>query len=132
MLYAIRSILINQPYTKVFGYLSNPFNLPNWTNAFSKVEAKTAVLATDQGQVTIGLRTLAESDVGNIDWVMTFPDSSVATAFSRVIPLSEERSLYCFTLTPPPAPLQELEGILTEQTSILEKELENVKAILEA
>jgi len=131
MLYAIRSTVIQQPFSKVYGYISNPKNLPEWANAFSSVSDGSALLETPQGQVPIKLKTVSDKNTGNIDWLMTFPDESEGVAYSRVLPLSKETTLYSFTLTPPPVPLEELEGALSQQTSILEKELETLKSILE-
>jgi|TARA_R110000744_G_scaffold287475_3_gene398619 hypothetical protein len=131
MLYAIRNTIIQQPFSKVYGYISNPENLPKWANAFSSVKDGAALLETPQGQVPIKLKTLTDKDVGNVDWVMTFPDGSEGIAYSRVSPLSDDTMLYSFTLTPPPLPLEELEGVLSQQCSILEKELEELKIILE-
>ena len=131
MLYAIRSIIINKPYFDVFDYISRPENLPEWANAFSSVADGKALLETPQGQVPISLETLSEKEIGNVDWLMTFPDNSQGTAFSRVSPMPDNSTLYSFTLTPPPVPLEELEGALEQQVSILESELKKLKSILE-
>lgn len=131
MLYAIRSIVIQQPFSTVYGYISNPENLPEWANAFSVVSDDGALLETPQGKVPIKLKTLSDKHAGNIDWLMTFPDGSEGVAYSRVSSLSKETTLYSFTLTPPPVPLEELEGALSQQTLILEKELITLKKILE-
>ena len=131
MLYAIRSIIINKPYFDVFDYISRPENLPEWANAFSSVADGKALLETPQGQVPISLETLSEKEIGNVDWLMTFPDNSQGTAFSRVSPMPDNSALYSFKLTPPPVPLEELEGALEQQVSILESELKKLKSILE-
>ncbi len=131
MLYAVRSIIINKPFSDVFEYISEPKNLPEWANAFSSVADGKAILETPQGQVPISLEALSEKKVGNVDWLMTFPDKSQGTAFSRVSPMPDNSSLYSFTLTPPPGPLKELEGALEQQVFILENELKKLKSILE-
>lgn len=132
MLYVIKSIVIDQSFAKVFEFVANPGNLPHWTNAFSDVTEDTAQLKTPTGAVTIDLKTSANPTVGNIDWLLTFPDGNSAVAYSRLSPLSEHHTLYSFTLTPPPAPLEELEGALAQQATILENELITLKALLEA
>ena len=124
--------MIDQPFAKVFEFIANPGNLPHWTNAFSDVTADTAQLKTPAGTVTIGLKTSANPTVGNVDWLLTFPDGNTAVAYSRLSPLAEHQTLYSFTLTPPPAPLEELEGALAQQATILENELKTLKALLEA
>lgn len=132
MLYVVKSIVIDQPFAKVFEFVANPGNLPQWTNAFSDVTGDTAQLKTPAGTVTIGLKTSANPTVGNVDWLLTFPDSNSAVAYSRLSPLAEHQTLYSFTLTPPPAPLEELEGALAQQATILENELITLKALMEA
>ena len=79
----------------------------------------------------ITLKVIADKNIGNVDWLMTFPDDSIGNAYSRVTPLSQGVSLYSFILTPPPVPLEELEGALEQQASILEKELDKLKGLLE-
>jgi tRNA-specific 2-thiouridylase len=68
---------------------------------------------------------------GTIDWYMTFPDGSVADAFSRIIPIGPDRCVYAFVLTPPPVPLEKLEGALDEQSRTLADELGRLRSILE-
>lgn len=132
MLYVIQSIVIEQPFARVFDFVANPGNLPLWTNAFSHVDGGTAQLKTPEGTITIGLKTSANQSVGNVDWLLTFPDNTSAEAYSRLLPLEKHQTLYSFTLTPPPAPLEKLEGALAQQAEILEQELITLKAILEA
>ncbi len=131
MLYAIRSTVINAPFQAVFDYIANPLNLPRWTNAFSSANHSDAMLITPMGTVPIELDTNTNPQFGTIDWLMTFPDQSQGSAFSRVTALSEEHTLYSFTLTPPPVPLEQLEGALEQQTGILEQELAHLKTLLE-
>jgi hypothetical protein len=51
----------------------------------------------------------------------------VATAHSRVTP-HRGKSIYTFVLEAPPAPLEELEGALAEQSRILADELSSLAA----
>ena len=62
---------------------------------------------------------------------MTFPDRSVATAFSRVVEADEDRCIFSITLMPPPVPLEQLEGTLDAQSRTLAEELKKLKEILE-
>jgi hypothetical protein len=62
---------------------------------------------------------------------MTFPDRSVATAFSRVVELDRDRCIFSFVLTRPPVPLEQPEGALEAQSRRLTEELRKLKEILE-
>ena len=90
-----------------------------------------AVLRTPNGEVEIGLVVQSSAEQGTIDWLMTFPDSSVATAFSRVVKLDSKNCVYTFILTPPPVALEMLEGALEAQSRIIAEELQKLKKILE-
>ena len=79
----------------------------------------------------IDLEVEASPERGTVDWRMTFPDRSVATAFSRVVELDGDRCVFSFVLTPPPVPLEQLEGALDAQSRTLAEELRKLKAILE-
>jgi hypothetical protein len=63
---------------------------------------------------------------------MTFPDGSVGTAYSRVTPDGEYRSVFSFVLMAPPVPLEELEGALEAQRKVLANELVRLKTRPEA
>ena len=128
----VQAVGINKPADAVWAYISNPANLPEWTNAFARADDDTADLVTPMGEVPIQLRTEASADTGSVDWHMTFPDGSVGTAFSRVTPDGEDKSIYSFVLMAPPVPLEALEGALQEQMGILATELTNLKGRLEA
>jgi hypothetical protein len=45
----------------------------------------------------------------------TFPDGKVASAYSRLVPQSNEDRVFSFVLLAPPVPLEQLEGMLNEQ-----------------
>jgi len=127
----VQTIEINAPRAQAFNYLADASKLPEWASAFRSVHANGAVLQTPQGSVEIGLEVQASPAQGTVDWIMTFPDGSVATAFSRVVSMGETRCLYSFTLTPPPVPLEQLEGALEAQSQILREELQRLRTILE-
>lgn len=79
----------------------------------------------------VDLAVDASPEHGTVDWRMTFPDRSVATAFSRVVDLDRDRCVFSFVLTAPPVPLEEIEGALEVQSRTLAEELERLKGILE-
>ncbi|MBN9672905.1 SRPBCC family protein [Roseibium aggregatum] len=128
----VQSVSIGKPARTVFDFVSNPANLPVWTNAFKSADAGTAELVTPNGAVPIRLETSAYGEQGTVDWKMTFPDGSVGTAFSRITPDGEDKSIYSFVLMAPPVPLEALEGALKEQMTILAGELAELKRRLEA
>lgn len=88
-------------------------------------------MRTPGGEVTVDLDVRTSPEQGTVDWHMIFPDRSVATAFSRVVEMDRDRCIFSFVLTPPPVPLEQLEGALEAQSRTLAKELEKLKEILE-
>ena len=119
------------PRETAFSFISDPAQLPVWTSAFASVANGRAVMRTPGGEVDIELGVHASAEHGTVDWRMTFPDGSVATAFSRVVELDRENCVYSFVLTPPPVPLEQLEGALEAQSRTLADELRKLKGILE-
>lgn len=111
--------------------IADPDLLPKWTNAFREVRAGSALLQTPNGAVPIGLEVRSSETHGTVDWIMSFPDGSVATACSRVVPLDAQRSVYTFVLLPPPVPLEQLEGTLAAQSKTLAQELLRLKELVE-
>jgi hypothetical protein len=128
----VQSIGLTVSAQAAFDYISQPANLPKWTNAFSRADATTAVLVTPNGEVPITLQTVTSREAGNVDWLMTFPDGSVASAYSRITANGADNSIYTFVLMAPPVPLEALEGALEAQKGILATELEKLKGILAA
>jgi len=112
--------------------VSQPSNLPKWTNAFKSADSSSAELVTPNGAVSIALQTITHDGHGTIDWKMTFPDGAVGMAYSRVTPDGADRAVYSFVLMAPPVPLEMLEGALGAQMEILAKELRALKGLLEA
>jgi hypothetical protein len=118
----VQSIELNVPFADAFRYLANPMTLPEWTHAFKSADDHHAVMSTPHGTVHVGLRVDASEAHGTIDWTMTFPNGAIAKAHSRVTP-HRGKSIYTFVLEAPPAPLEELEGALAEQSRVLADEL---------
>ena len=127
----VQSIEITTPFATAFRYISDPANLPEWTHAFRQVVDNRATMETPAGTVRVGLQVEASERHGTIDWTITFPDGGVAKAASRVVPHGD-RSIYTFVLEAPPAPLEQLEGALAEQSRILTTELATLASRLGA
>lgn len=114
-----------------FAFIADAAKLPKWTNAFASVANGRAVMRTPTGEVVVDLAVDASAERGTIDWRMRFPDGSVAMACSRIVPLGPACCAYTFVLTPPPVPLEQLEGALESQSRTLTQELTALKGILE-
>jgi hypothetical protein len=127
----VQGVDLNVSQRKAFAFIADPGQLPKWTKAFSSVTPGRAVMRTPSGEVEIGLEVEASPQHGTVDWRMTFPDRSLATAFSRVVELDRNRCIFSFVLTPPPVPMEQLEGTLEAQSRTLTEELQKLKAILE-
>lgn len=127
----VQSIELNVPPNEALAFIANPAQLPRWTNTFASVSPGRAVMRTPGGEVTIGLEVKTSPEQGTVDWRMIFPDRTVATAFSRVVELDGHRCIFSFVLTPPPVPLEQLEGALDAQTRTLAEELRKLKKVLE-
>jgi uncharacterized protein YndB with AHSA1/START domain len=118
----VQSIELNVPFAEAFRYLADPTTLPEWTHAFKTADDRQATMSTPHGTVQVGLRVDASEAHGTIDWTITFPNGAIAKAHSRVTP-HRGKSIYTFVLEAPPAPLEELEGALAEQSRVLADEL---------
>jgi hypothetical protein len=127
----LQGIELNVPRERAHAFIADPQQLPRWTSAFASVGAGSALMRTPGGEVDVGLRVEACAAQGTVDWHMTFPDGSVASAFSRVVDLGGERSAFSFVLTAPPVPLEQLEGALEAQSRTLREELVKLKRVLE-
>jgi hypothetical protein len=127
----VQNIEVKVNAERAFDYIAEAGNLPDWTNAFAKAGNGRARMVTPDGEVDIGLAVVSDRNTGIIDWVLSFPDGSVAKAFSRVMALESSRCLYSFTLTPPPVPLEALEGALEAQSRTLAGELATLRLRLE-
>jgi len=127
----VQGVDLNVPRSKALAFIADPAQLPRWTNAFASVTPGRAVMRTPSGEVMIDLEVEASPEQGTVDWRMTFPDHSVATAFSRVVEIGRGRCIFSFVLTPPPVPLEQLEGALEAQSRTLAEELKKLKEVLE-
>ncbi len=129
-IFDVQGVEIKAPVNEVFNFIADSRNLPRWTHAFKSVSNGLALLETPNGSVEIKLDVLASKQQGTIDWRITFPDGSAANAYSRVVDSGKGSCIYSFVLLAPPAPLEQLEGVLEQQTVILREELSNLAKIL--
>ena len=127
----VQSIELEVPGERAFAYLADPARLPEWTSAFVRVRDGRALLRTPAGEAEIGLAVEAHADAGTVDWKMSFPDGSVAMAYSRLVRSGGERCIYSFVLMAPPVPLEQLEGALAAQSRTLAEELGTLRRVLE-
>ena len=130
-LFDVQGIEINAPRARVFEFVRDPGNLPQWAHAFEFVAGGRAVLKTSQGAVSIQLDTLTHGECGTIDWRMQFPDGSVGIAQSRVTDTTRSTCIFSFVLHAPPVALEEVEGALAAQRITLKSELEILKDLME-
>ena len=132
MRFEVRNVELAVPFEAAYSYLTDMTNLPEWTYAFSEVsEGGKALMRTPEGEIPVQLEDNVDPKNGVIDTKITFPDGGMATAYSRLVALSEGSCAYSFLLTPPPVALERLEGALSEQAQILEEELQTLKTRLE-
>jgi hypothetical protein len=127
----VQSIVINASFDRAFDFIAAAENLPRWTSAFQSASDGKALMRSPAGSVEIALRVDASHKYGTVDWSMTFPDGSVAQAYSRLVDRGLESCIYSFLLTAPPVPLEEIEGALEQQSRILVEELASLRKILE-
>ena len=128
----VQSVDLQVPRERAFAFIADPRQLPRWTSAFASVEDGRARMRTPRGEVEVRLDVRSSAEQGTVDWLMTFPDGTLATAFSRVVETDQERCVYSFVLMPPPVPLEELEGTLEAQSRTLAEELASLKRIVES
>ena len=127
----VQGIEIMASRQKVFDFLREPANLPQWAHAFESVENGRARLETPGGVVDVGLHVRADSETGVVDWRLTFPDGSSGIAHSRVVDTSRATCVYTFVLHAPPVALERVEGALDAQRALLHSELAALKALME-
>src|SRR5262245_45412189 len=127
----VQGIEIRARRSRVFEFLKDPGNLPQWTHAFESVANGRARLETPTGTVDVGLEVSADAETGIVDWRLEFPDSTVSIAQSRVTETPRGTCIYTFVLHAPPVALEQLEGALEAQRVVLESELATLKSLME-
>ena len=127
--YEVLETEIEATYDKVFSYIADPKNLPEWALLFESADENSAVVDFPTGKVKIRLDTIT-NDSGVIDWHMHMPDGQIEVVHSRVSKLPTGNSLYIFVLNAPPVPDDEVEETLKAQKELVTKELNNLRQIL--
>jgi uncharacterized protein YndB with AHSA1/START domain len=130
-MFDVQGIEISAPRRKVFEFVKQPANLPQWAHAFLSADDDRARLETPRGTVDIGLRVSADAETGVVDWRLVFPDGGIGIAQSRVTETTRGTSIYSFVLHAPPVALEEVEGALEAQRTILQSELATLKSLME-
>ena len=130
-MFDVQGIEIHAPRSKVFEFVRNPGNLPQWAHAFTSAEDGGARLETSAGAVDVCLAVSANAETGIVDWRLPFPDGSVGLAQSRVTETSRRTCIYSFVLHAPPVALEHVEGALEAQRATLRSELATLKSLME-
>jgi hypothetical protein len=128
----VQSVVIGAPFERVFAFLADAGNLPRWTSAFKSVSGGRALMQTPGGYLEIQLQVNASRQQGTVDWQMAFPDGSVETVYSRVVPDGDQSCIYSFLLMPRSVALEQLEGALEQQSATLREELRRLTDALAA
>jgi hypothetical protein len=127
----VQGIEIHTTRGRVFEFIRDPANLPQWAHAFTSAEQGRARLETPEGAVEVGLGVCADADTGTVDWRLTFPDGSVGLAQSRVTETTCGTCIYSFVLHAPPVALKQVGGALEAQSATLRSELATLKTLME-
>jgi hypothetical protein len=131
-MFDVQGIEIVAPRARVFDFLQEPGNLPQWARAFMSAGDGHARLETPAGAVDVGLSVSAEPETGTVDWRLAFPDGSVGIAQSRVTETARGTCIYSFILHAPPVALEQVEGALEAQSARLRSELATLKSLMES
>jgi hypothetical protein len=130
-MFDVQGIEIVATPARVFDFLRQPGNLPQWARAFVSAEEGRARLETPAGAVDVGLDVSADAERGTVDWRLAFPDGSVGVAQSRVTETTRGTCIYSFVLHAPPVALEQVEGALEAQRATLRAELATLKSLME-
>ena len=130
-MFDVQGIEIAAQRAKVFEFLREPGNLPQWAHAFVSAEEGRARLETPAGAVDVGLDVSADAATGTVDWQLVFPNGGVAIAQSRVTETTRGTCIYSFVLHAPPVALEQVEGALEAQRALLQTELATLKSLME-
>jgi len=130
-MFDVQAVEIHAPRRTVFEFLKDPANLPKWAHAFASVEGSRAKLVTPTGSMSIDLEVRANAEQGTVDWRLAFPDGTVGLSQSRVTDTARGTCIYSFILHAPPVALEQIEGALDAQRTILTSELAVLKTLME-
>jgi hypothetical protein len=76
-MFDVQGVEISASRGKVFEFLRNRGNLPQWAHAFKSAEGGRARLETPTGAVDVHLCIAADAETGTVDWRLEFSDGSV-------------------------------------------------------
>ena len=127
----VQGIEILAPRHKVFAFVREAGNLPQWTHAFVSAGDGRARLKTPGGPIDIALDVSQNAEAGTVDWRLRFPDGGVGIAQSRVTETTRETCIFSFVLHAPPVALEQIEGTLDAQIATLRAELVKLKSLME-
>jgi uncharacterized protein YndB with AHSA1/START domain len=130
-MFDVQGIEIMASRGKVFEFLKQPANLPHWAHAFVTAGNGRARLETPAGAVDVALSVFADAETGVVDWRLAFPDGNVGLAQSRVTETARGTCIYSFVLHAPPVALEQVEGTLEAQRTLLRSELAALKSLME-
>jgi len=124
------SVAIAAAPSSVFGYVSQPQNLPAWAPAFAESvhpEDDYWVATTPAGETRFALRT--DETLGIVDFLgLVAADAFVLRAPTRVVPNGPKRSEYLFTLFQAPT---ESDAAFEKRLAVLSDELVTLRDLLE-
>ena len=122
------SVSINCPPSKVYGFVSNPENLPNWAPAFCKsIKKSNAGWIMDTPQGPMKVRFVEKNDLGVVDhYVSPAPGLEVYVPM-RVLP-NRSGSEVIFTVFRLPEMSDEK---YAEDIGLVERDLRTLKNVLE-
>lgn len=122
------SISINSPNEKVYQYVSNAENFPEWLAFVKKINKKSDTVwnvESDLGNIEIQLCT--KNEFGIVDHIVTLPDGSKIKNILRVIENSEGSEVI-FTLFHLP---EKTEKEFNNDADLVRADLKTLKILLE-
>lgn len=122
------SISINTPNEKVYQYVSNPENFPEWLAFLKKITQKSDTIwnaETDLGNIEIFISP--KNEFGVVDHIVTLPNGSQINNILRVIK-NNDGSEVIFTLFHLP---EKTEKEFNDDAGLVSADLKTLKSILE-
>ncbi len=123
------SVSINRPLADVYAFASNPANLPKWATGLSDSLEKVGdewIANSPMGKIKIAFA--AQNKFGVLDHVVTLPSGEQFDNPMRVV-ANGEGSEVTFTLYRRP---EMTDAMVREDAATIRKDLEKLKALLEA
>lgn len=131
--FEVMSIGIQASPERVFDYVANDQNLPEWTEFFKEVKEDRALVELPDGEVEVSMSAVVDKKLGIIDSFITMPDGSINKSFSRVTEGPDAHSaVFSFVMFAPPVPPEMHEKVFAAQKAQMNREMVLLKQILEA